>query len=100
MSLEYRTFRLLYATLKSDLGRSMIIDEAYAQGLITRQELDHINSGLTPDEKNGKLLDAVEVRIREERGKYYDFLNILKKEDTFSNLVEKLTSTFETSTPY
>ena len=96
MSLEYRTFKRLYATLKSGLGQSSIVDEAYSRDLITRQERDDTNRvGLTLDERNGKILDTVELRIKDDSRNYYVFLEILKQETTFSHLVDKLTRTFE-----
>ena len=94
-SLEHRTFRYHYATLKAGLGRSLNVDKAYARELITREERDDAKSGRTLDEQNGKFLDMVELRIIDNPRKYYDFLKILKEEAAFANLVDKLTSTFE-----
>ncbi len=79
---EYKAFRRKYSYLRNTLSASAVAPVAYDYGLLTRSEKKAaLHPNYTDEERNDRLLEAIEKRILASREGFHKFLEVLRNLD-------------------
>ncbi len=88
---EYKTFRAMYAALRSGLDPSTVAPMMFSCELLTPNERDFaMNRMLIDGDRMEEILKAVERRLRADPQNFHTFVEVLGHTKAFSALVEGL----------
>ena len=89
---EYRTFRVHYNRLYHAIQDPLsLATQLFAKSIITSAVTGRmIAMGLSTLEKNGVLLSAVEMQIRTDPKKFYEFLSALSEDPSMKSLAKSM----------
>ncbi len=88
-SLEYEAFRRCYDHLRSTVSASSVAPAAYSLGLITSEEkAAAVHPKSTNEERNDRLLPAIERSIHADSGAFHKFVELLAAE--YENVAKTL----------
>ena len=96
MSVEYKTLQKCAASLTDLLQHDLSVStKLFSKGLVPEKEHKWLLTvrGVSDEEKANRLVCCVTAGVKECAEHYHDFVNILRGESFFKDIVEKLSST-------
>lgn len=88
---EFKAFQEVYVTMKNALDPASVAPSAFSRDLLTSNEKAAATNKMhTEGERMEELLKAIERRIIADPQTFQTFVDVLRDEPAFANVLEKL----------